>query len=379
MNTSRRQLVLATLALAAARPGGASADDAASQDRVLEWLRVTAQKTFALADGAWLDPSLRRAAETWAEEHLRRLDPLLQAWVDEERRILGPSFHVNELWARMASRWANNVALWSLYTAHQEHDLAWWAAITSPRGCDFLPATNAWEGTLVVVQRLKGAQREALLDGERAALRRWTEPGWPAPPPRPDIDLLAEAQSLIDGIRSGRASLESTPLPPNLAANRFPAEGEGPRRAGGRWLSCMQAAWRARAQQPAGTPPSDELRLALRYALLRSAEYSVPLPDEPVPPPQAHEYPTLARRHAVTGDVVVEVRVDAQDRLQAARVVERRITVEGIRDQRPIAFETLLDAPALAQARRNVPARLAGVAPRTPYTRRVAYAFNLSS
>ena len=63
-------------------------------------------------------------------------------------------------------------------------------------------------------------------------------------------------------------------------------------------------------------------------------------------------YPRQARRFDVERSVRVEFRVDAQGRVLASRIVERRLRARDRQGSRPLAFETLLDEASLERVAR---------------------------
>jgi hypothetical protein len=98
---------------------------------------------------------------------------------------------------------------------------------------------------------------------------------------------------------------------------------------------------------------------AFRYGTLISAEFRFAGMFEPgsangkPPAPPANgkpPYPPIATRFQAEGATIAQVRLDAGGKVQQASVVDRKITVPGIRGVRPVAFETLFDAQTLKYA-----------------------------
>ena len=67
-------------------------------------------------------------------------------------------------------------------------------------------------------------------------------------------------------------------------------------------------------------------------------------------------YPNAAARFGVQGDVVAKGRLRSDGAgMDAPRIVARRISVPGIPDARPVAFETWLDSATLDRATKTAP------------------------
>lgn len=376
----RRTCLLAALAwpaLPTRAADGARAPAAALVAELVEDFMARAEGTFRVNASARLDADLRRQGEALARDHLQRLPPLLRAWVEEEFEVQGGTATIDTVAWCLLARWANAMARWSLYSAGDEHDRAWWTALTAPQVCDTGWSISYFTIALRLLQRVQGPTRQTLLDGLHESLSRWTSAQWPPPPERPALDLQALAAQAIDDLRAGRRAPETMPMPPVLAASVFVPAGAHPMLDD--WLlDCAQAGWAARSLVAADAAPTPEQVLALRYATMLRAEHTLPSFKDDEPPPEPTAYPALARRWGVTGDVTVETDVDAAGQVQRTRVVARRISVPGVRDARPVAFETMLDAPALAAAARRKPVRPAGQVEGAPYSARTTFTYRFS-
>lgn len=360
-----------------AAPSGAAGDRAVVVEDMVDLLMDRARRMFAVSGSAPLVAELRQQGEALARDHLQQLQPLLVRWAEEEFDVQGSADRAEAIaWALLA-RWSNAMALWSLYSAGVEHDRAWWAAQTAPRACNVPDGNSYLTGALDLLRHVQGADRRTLLEGLQESLGAWVTGRWPPPPARPALDLLGLAAEAVAELRHGHRTPDAAPMAPVLAASVFPAEGRRPALSG--WLQhCARAQWQARQLVAAGAEPTPEQVLALRFATMLTAEQTMPpLRDTGQPPPQPHEYPLLARRSGITGTATVESEVDAAGRVQRHRVVRRDIRVPGIRDTRPVAFETLLDAPALAAAAMRKPVRPPGQAEGTPYVARTAFDYRL--
>lgn len=374
----RRRLVLAALAApgatALAQSPGAAASVPARPDQVFAGLRRLAWQALELPASATLEPALRQRGEALVREHGPRLEDLLRSWTDEEIALQGGDGSEWTIAMALMARWANSLARWSLHSAGAGHDRAWWRAMTTPQGCLSAAAPQFLRIVLERAQRLMGPDRQVLLDADADALALCCTDRWPPPPVRPALDIAADAAAAVEALRTGRRDPVDGPMVPALAATHFVADGQrAPLTAWTR--DCATAVWWVRQQVATAAGPTPDQVLALRYANLLSADRVLPALSEGVPTPAPHEYPTFARQFEVGGDVTVEAEVDAAGRLQRARVVDRRIRVPGIRDGRPIAFETLLDGPALAQAEMRPPRRPASVPEWQPYRARATYQF----
>ena len=75
--------------------------------------------------------------------------------------------------------------------------------------------------------------------------------------------------------------------------------------------------------------------------------------EPPNPGKTTPGYPRVANFFRVEGSTTVLSELDAQGRLLAAQVVDRKIQVPGVRDNPPVAFEGVFDAATLDYAKRR--------------------------
>ena len=310
-------------------------------------------------DNVGIEPEVRRAAQALAEQALPRIRATLATWLEEERG-LAPSATLQQHLASVWARAVNEMALWQLDSAGPAHDLRRQRAMAHPRSCEVRAKRRTLFDELARVwQSVPASERAAHFEDETQLLNRWGAPRQMVPA-RPVPSIEERAWKLIE-----RYLVTGQPLPIPLTpvlSWQVHSEDDVSKLREDRDLDCAWRQWLMQLdllQQPGGIPA--EQWLAYRFSVAPVAQAWSGWPEERAD--LSKEYPTLAQRYGVEGDVTVEVALDAQGRQLERAVVKRAVVVPGIRGQRPVAFETLLDAASLLRARalpsaRPDPARL---------------------
>ena len=280
------------------------------------------------------------------EQALPRMRERVTLWLAEEQAHAPNSTLAVQLHA-VAMRSYNEMALWRLDSAGPEHDKRQQRALSHPRACSaHLNNTSLMDDLLQVWQWVPLTERAAFLDAEASLLQRWgMARERSAQRPATTVDEAAW-QAIDEAARTGAAL--PLALPPALswylfdevsnAATRRPAS-----------IVCTLRQWSLQSQlRASGGVLSDAQWWAHRFARMpdaltwRGRDANAMRGDS--------KYPELARRLDVEGTVRVAVTLDAQGRVVRTAVVGRDIRAAGIREQLPLAFETLLDEAAVASA-----------------------------
>lgn len=340
--------------VAAESPAERAALDRAIVDADVSW----AARILAVPATPDVDPALRSALVTMTGDHLARLRQMLPRWLAEERAHGPGPLSRHDLERRINNRFVNEIALWRLESPGPEYDAVYLRAILHPAVCQS-HARDSYMGLLVdLMATVPAADRATLLAGERTLLARWGQArtGLPA---RPALSLAEREDALIARLRSGDAVPEA-PMPPALADSAF----KGELVPGTSDIQCALHQWGLAQALRHETPVS--ALVAWRYATLHTAAEWYPQPPKDAKPT---DYPPAATFGLVTGTTIVEATRDASGRYQSGRVVERRIDAPGVRDNPPVAFETIFDAPSLLMApqRANLPAVPEGGKPPPPF------------
>ena len=122
-----------------------------------------------------------------------------------------------------------------------------------------------------------------------------------------------------------------------------------------RWDKCAKGQWWLASQLAAGKVDKLAALTIYRYSTMANAdEYaptSVRQQAAPARPGDGKSaYPPVAAYFGAEGSTTVEALTDGQGKFIKAKVLARKITVPGVHDNAPVAFETLLDTASLDQA-----------------------------
>ena len=339
---------------ASTKPGqgatrAAAAGVAAAPDEVTAFGIEQLRMYFALSPAWQPDPAFKAAVADIAAAHIKRVSALIPDWVAEERASSRKPLTHYELTFRLSRRQVNEIALTSLESAGEAHDEAWLAVYSRPAACNAPPNVDGFAARMAMLEELPKEQRDAALAGERALLLRWgTVRG--GLPQRSAASVEMQVAQKIGQIKAG-GKRDSPPMSPQLAFLLLTRTDESPlyrkdRCAVARWWLSMQPAGDASARRKV----LDELRYTTMFGIA-DRDYSER--DSAAKPDLVASYPPLATRYHVEGLITLKLSIDAEGKLQRAEVLRRDIQVPGIRGNRPVAFETLLDAAAVARAASN--------------------------
>jgi len=354
------QLFVFGLFVGAACQAGAAptkADDSAME--MAAKIRTELALPFRLPDEVHLDADLRAEAKSIASAHLARIQQLLPGWIEEERRVQRardgkPSD--GYVFFAVFARVLNELALWQLEPGDAAYEKATLDVLkATPAACQYSGDSrfNDFASRIMRIQAMPPGQRQAALAAERRLLEHWGKPRpalqlqpWPNPLPQ-DAAMAAVEKIQAGGERPPLA------LPPDLASELLgngvkykdlPGESR-----------CELKRWWMLVSLAQGTSPEAALN-AFRYATLIGAmdRYGRAFESEAEETSKeeagsAPRYPRLAQRFDVSGTTTVSRRFDAAGKPVEVNVVERKITVPGIRGVRPVAFENTFDALSLHQ------------------------------
>lgn len=353
-------LLLGCVASAIAAPAQGSEDDAAMAAQLNAYLA----KSFVLSKELKLDPILRAEADKISAAHLARIKQLIPAWVQEERRLhtgADSKAQSAEVFYAVWARLLNELAFWQIEPGDAAYEQATLHVLkSSPFVCRTKSDTRFedYASRVARLQAMPVAQRQAALDTERLLLERWGKPRavpppWPNPLPQ-DAAMAAIAQIRDGGARPPLAlwpSLASSLLATRASYKDQPQEGK----------CSLQQWWLTVSLAQGGTPAA--VLSAFRYGMLITVDNRVGRAfdtEEPqasaVQPGATPVFPKLAVRFDASGSTRIRRQLDAAGKPVQASVVDRKITVPGIRGARPIAFETIFDEAALSYALNGGPA-----------------------
>ena len=350
---------------AASRQPSATADleareDADMAEGLIRWLRPA----FEIPDNLEVDSSLIVAARDMYAAHIKRLRVLIPQWMAQERALATTPPLRAQLSRLMYVRLINEMALWSVDSTGPVQDDTLLQVLQQPRACLYqYPSVLAKK--IDLIQVAPASSRPAMLAAEQELLARWGTHREHLPA-RPSMEALKEADQAIVQLRDG-LPVKAEPMLPVLARGVLakaykPGEQDA-------WTQCAKNQWWLLTQLADGKTQRSEALTHYRYAMLKtiadwrpdaaktaSASKAASEASDGKPP-----YPSLGSKYHVQGTVTLHVAVDAQGKLLKATVGAREISVDGIRDNPPIAFETVLDAASLAYAaRRGYPLGKAG-------------------
>lgn len=325
----------------------AAEDAAQSQQRAVNAVVNWTAADFKLPADLPIDAGLRREMEALAAEHRARVAKVAAAWAGEEATRRGAGAPA-VLWMPLVARYFNELALWQLATTGEEHDRRMLSVMKDPGLCRELNATMTPFGQVALaLQRLSPTDREAALSAQRVLLARWGRHG--TPPERPVPSLKERALSAARALRGFDRAPQEPPLPPLLAWSLRKASTPALDRED---ELCVLIAWELQRAATRAAPPGEQALLA-RYAVVDAAMARAQARN---PGLSDAGYPNAAAQFGVEGAVVTRGRLRADGTgLDAPRIVARRITVPGIRDMRPVAFETWLDSATLERAAKTAP------------------------
>lgn len=321
-------------------------------------LNADLARSFVLPKALKLDPALRVDADQLGAAHLARIKALVPAWLQEERRAqasAGARANSSDVYFAVWARLLNELALWQLAPGDAAYEKATLEVLkASPLVCrtEGDPRFDDFASRVARLQAMPPAQQKAALDTERQLLNDWGK-ARAAPPPWPNPLPQEAAMAAIARMRDGGPR---TPLalPPFLASSMLAQRetyDEKP------WESkCGIQQWWLRVSLAQGDSPAAVLN-AFRYGTLITATArfgnmfeSVEQQGAAPASGEAPAFPKLAARFDASGVTRISRSFDAAGKPVQASVVERKITVRGIRGARPVAFENTFDAPALSYA-----------------------------
>ncbi|WGG49881.1 hypothetical protein [Rugamonas sp. DEMB1] len=324
---------------------------------MLEWNKYI----FNLPSNLALDPPLRQAANQIAQEHLARVRTLAPVWIAQERAVAGnPGLLSRAPSQSLNFRSINELAIWSVESGGPAQDEAWLKAALAPASCN-APSSAYFAQRIAMIQAAPLDSRPALLAGERELLSRWGTKRQHLPP-RPTTQELDAADHAIARMRAG-LPVVAEPMAPALARRLFDRDRKpGQSTGSNRWHKCAKSQWWLASQLASGKIDKMTALTLYRYSTMADARDYAPAsvvqegatarPNEEQP-----AYPPVAALFNVEGSTTVEAHTDDQGKFLKAQVVSRKITVPGVYDNAPIAFESLLDAASLdyAEKRKKYP------------------------
>jgi hypothetical protein len=353
----RRIRVVLLLATAAVVALGARAQEPQDGgEQAVASLEAWLDQIFVVPADLPVDASLRAEADRISVEHLARAKPMLREWLAEERAEADAFAKSISVRIRLRSRLINELALWALDGAGPAYDEATLAAYTRPGACRHVKGSNDFAEQIQMLEGVPRAARAAALAGERDKLSRWGRDR-PNLPPRPARSMQQESEAAIVRIRAGAAKFEPA-LPPVVATTALTTGNERPQ-FNHPAVRCALLQWWLRVTLREGKVDRAEAVHAFRYALVPTAADRLAGTESLVVKTRPLGYPLLAAELGAEGVSTVEVILDAVGKAKEATVVERVVSVPGLRGRRPIAFETLFDEGALAVAAARDYAQLA--------------------
>ncbi|MDR7298735.1 hypothetical protein J2X16_004103 [Pelomonas aquatica] len=322
------------------------------------------ENAYAVPDDIALDSSLRDAAAQLARDHVARLKTLIPAWITEERAAANnPNLRGADLHQALYLRSLNEIAIASVESAGPALDEAWLKAALAPKACSTLPA--AYFGRrIAMIQAAPADARPALLAAEKELLSRvgTTRQGLAA---RPAAAELMAADHAVTRLREG-LPVAAAPMTPFLAAQVF-ARDRKPAKPD-RWEQCARSQWWLQSQLADVKTDRTRALTVYRYSTMLDVNDFVPAGYKPKAASASRAdgkpaYPAVASFFHVQGESTLQVNVDDQGKAFKTEVVAREMRVPGVRGNRPLAFEALLDDAALDYARqRSYPTGKAGKA-----------------
>jgi hypothetical protein len=333
----------------------------AEQDQlVLKEVAWFVNASFVLPDDLPLDTALREAATEMAKAHMKRVWTQLPQWIAQERAAAGnPGLRGSALSHPLYFRAINEMALWSIESAGPTNDKAWIQAALAPMACDYV-YDAIFARRIAMIQAAPVEVRPTLLEGERQLLSHWGSKRENLPE-RPAAAQFSAADQVITRLRAG-LPVEAVPMSAFLAKKIFARERK-PNQSD-RWEQCAKNQWWLASQLDHGNTDRTQALTLYRYSRMEEAQPAF-LPADVAQKLAAKlatgdksGYSPAASYYQVEGVTAIEVELDDQGKFMRAKVASRKLKVPGVRDNPPIAFETLLDAAALdyAEKGRSYPA-----------------------
>lgn len=307
--------------------------------------------------GDQLEGTALEAARDMAAEHLPRVRALMQSWAREALRRPEQAGMANVV---AHARLANAMALWGVDSLGPAYDERLLQALQSRSACDRGERSNASELEARLL-RLKTLPPDALADAlrdERALLARWGQDAQ-----RRATTAVVEPFVLDDAVRRWRAGVgEAIPALSPVLSHRFLHPDPAFRLEVNDPNPAFRCAWQQWGLWVAlqGAPTSDQRRQALarwREGLKTDVVSLVwRSPEDAIKPrPGAGPYPEMAGVFQVTGTVELALTLDGAGKATQWAVKRRALNVVGLpADERPAAFEALMDAATIALARSEV-------------------------
>jgi len=344
----RRIHDLMVLVAAAALALGAHAQEPPDEgERGVAYLEPWLEQIFVVRGDLPVDVNLRAEAERISGEHLARAKPMLREWLAEERAEADAFAKSVPLDVRLGSRLVNELALWALDSGGSAYDEAMLAAYARPGACRHVDGENDFAEQIQMLQAMPGAVRAAALAGERERLSRWGRDR-PDVPPRPDRSMWQESEAAVARIRAGTAKFE--PALPPVVATKALITGKDLPKFDHPAVQCALLQWWLRVTLRDGKADRIGALQAFRYSFVPAATSRLAGLASTAAKVGRPGYPPLAAAVGAEGVSTVEVVLDAAGKFQSGTVVKRVVSVPGIRNRRPVAFETLFDEGALAVA-----------------------------
>lgn len=359
-----------TLALLCTLLPARAAADSQDQDMLLS-LQNGLARVFVLAPELPLDPALRAAADELGTAHLARVKPLLAQWLAEEKQQGGPRQPAWQLYNAVWARLLNELALWQIEAGDAAYEQATLEVLKSaPLACRTYadPRFRDYASRIARLQAMPAARRAEALESERKLLAHWgqprgTTPPWPEPLPQ-DQAMAALTARAGAPEQQGQQEQQRLALPPilaaDLAANKPYAEMHPE-------VQCLLQQWWLRDSLRRGAAPAGVLN-AFRYGTMLSvSERLAGIFEQAGAKPEASDgkpaFPRLASRFLITGATILSAQLDANARPRRVAVVQRKINVPGIRDERPVAFENIFDQTAIDYGMKGFPYDKAAATP----------------
>lgn len=319
-------------------------------NRVVDWN----QSSLKLPEEMTLDQSLRDSAAQLVRAQAERWRTLITAWISEERAAAkSPNVKSADLAQALYRRSINEMAIWSVESVGPAHDEAWLKAALAPTACSSrYPMYFARR--IAMIQAAPMDVRPDLMAAEMELLSRWGTPR-PGLAARPAAVELLAADNAITRLREG-LPVRAAPVTPFLARKVFARD----RKPGkpDRWEQCAKAQWWLQSQLADSNTGRTQALTIYRYSTMLDANDFVPVGFKPKSEPTLRAegkpvYPRAASYFHVEGSTTLKVGTDGQGNALGVEVIARQIRVPGVRDNRPLAFEALLDDAALEFARQR--------------------------